>query len=76
VISCLTGSFASQGSQCNRTKRGCFRSLAIFVDEEGRAIGAQRYLIIDCDAKYTARFRELIEKDATALCGRLRSRPI
>jgi len=46
------------------------------VDEEGRAIGAQRYLIIDRDAKYTARFRELIEKDATALCGRLRSHPI
>jgi hypothetical protein len=35
------------------------------VDEEGGALAGKRYLIIDRDTKYSARFRELVEKCAT-----------
>ena len=35
------------------------------VDEQGGALAGKRYLIIDRDTKYTARFRELVEKCAT-----------
>ena len=34
------------------------------VDEDGGALAGKRYLIIDRDTKYTARFRELVEKCA------------
>ena len=35
------------------------------TDEEGGALAGKRYLIIDRDTKYTARFRERVEKCAT-----------
>ena len=35
------------------------------LDEQSGALAGKRFLIIDRDAKYTARFRELVEKGAT-----------
>jgi putative transposase len=35
------------------------------VDEEGGALAGKRYLIIDRDTKYSARFRDTVEKCAT-----------
>lgn len=35
------------------------------VDEEGGALAGKRYLIIDRDTKYSARFRKLVEDAAT-----------